>query len=60
MEFDQLMARLEELRLEAERERFIQAAHQLEAVAGFMRWRARIFSVREPEIWSGETPSDNP
>lgn len=57
MEFDQLMAQLEALRVAAERERFLAAAHQIEAAIDFMRFRARVFSRREDATYEGEIPS---
>lgn len=50
MEFDQFMSRLEELRADAERERFVALAHQLEAWIGYVRMRPRIFSPRDVVI----------
>lgn len=56
MEFDQFMQRLEELRADAERERFTAAAHQLEAWIGYLRMRPRTFAQRADEIYEGEVP----
>lgn len=58
MEFDQLVQRLEELRVEAERERFVAAAHQLDAWIWFLRYRSRIYSVRAVETYELDTPPE--
>ena len=47
MEFHQLLKRLDEIRAAAERERFIEAADQIQAVIDYMRWRRGAFSARE-------------
>lgn len=57
MEFDQLIARLEELRADAERDRFVAAAHQLEAWIGYLRFRPRTFAVRELDVYEGDEHS---
>ena len=56
MEFDDLIARLEELRTDAARERFAAAAHQLEAWISYLRLQPRIFSPRAPDIYQGDEP----
>lgn len=56
MELDQAIQRLEELRAEAERERLIALAHQLEAWIGYLRMRPRMFSWRELEVFAGDVP----
>jgi len=55
--FDQIIARLEELRQECERERFSAVAHQLEATIGYLTMRPLIFSRQDLDVFGGDVPS---
>lgn len=58
MEFDDLIKQLEQLRVDAQRERFSAVAHQLQAWIGYLTMRPLTFSRRDPEIYSGPVPGE--
>lgn len=56
--FDQIIARLEELRVECERDGFSAVAHQLEAWIGYLTMRPGTFSRPDAGAYEPPAPSE--